>query len=149
MRRQGVRTIAFGGRPQYGPMQAIGGTRGAQNLAYGGIYSYIDIAHGLIRDSLRNGSTALMTTDQWAEFNKSLPVHSNEFPFIFGGGINLRNEYAPEDDVTPQQFTYQAADCRLFYTADNWFSQEAIWRSAAQGLFQGGNRCVLGSTSSD
>ncbi|EAW07102.1 peptidase S41 family protein [Aspergillus clavatus NRRL 1] len=75
MHCQGVRTVAFGGRPQYGPMQAIGGTRGAQNLAYGGIYSYVDIAHGLVRDSLRNGSIALMTTEEWAEFNRSLPVH--------------------------------------------------------------------------
>ncbi|OQE20261.1 hypothetical protein PENFLA_c017G06559 [Penicillium flavigenum] len=30
MKYEGVKTISFGGRPQYGPMQAMGGTRGAQ-----------------------------------------------------------------------------------------------------------------------
>ncbi|EDP56955.1 conserved hypothetical protein [Aspergillus fumigatus A1163] len=145
MQRQGVRTVAFGGRPQYGPMQAIGGTRGGQNLAYGGIYSYVETAHNLIRKSLRNGSTPLMSFQEWAQFNRSIPRDPDEFPFVFGGGVNLRNEYAPGDDATPQQFTYQAADCRLFYTAESWFSQEEVWRAAAVALFGGKSSCsVLG-----
>ncbi|KAH1369614.1 hypothetical protein KXW29_008269 [Aspergillus fumigatus] len=147
MQRQGVRTVAFGGRPQYGPMQAIGGTRGGQNLAYGGIYSYVETAHNLIRKSLRNGSTPLMSFQEWAQFNRSIPRDPDEFPFVFGGGVNLRNEYAPGDDATPQQFTYQAADCRLFYTAESWFSQEEVWRAAAVALFGGKSSCVRGSMS--
>jgi hypothetical protein len=146
MQRQGVRTVAFGGRPQYGPMQAIGGTRGGQNLAYGGIYSYVETAHSLIWESLRDGSTPLMSMQEWAQFNKSIPVDPDEFPFVFGGGVNLRNEYAPGDDETPQQFTYKAAACRLFYTAESWFSQEAVWRAAAAALFGGNSGCVQGSS---
>lgn len=128
-------------------MQAIGGTRGGQNLAYGGIYSYVETAHNLIRKSLRNGSTPLMSFQEWAQFNRSIPRDPDEFPFVFGGGVNLRNEYAPGDDATPQQFTYQAADCRLFYTAESWFSQEEVWRAAAVALFGGKSSCVRGSMS--
>ncbi|KAJ5196344.1 hypothetical protein N7449_006823 [Penicillium cf. viridicatum] len=30
MKYEGVKILSFGGRPQHGPMQAMGGTRGAQ-----------------------------------------------------------------------------------------------------------------------
>ncbi|KAJ5156705.1 hypothetical protein N7492_009508 [Penicillium capsulatum] len=92
MKEQGVRSIAFGGRPRTEPMQAMGGVKGAQSVY--------------------------------------LPDIS---------------AYGPDDDTTPLQFVYKAADCRRFFTVENYFHQESVWQAAAEAMF-GDGECVGEST---
>ncbi|KAJ5632661.1 Interphotoreceptor retinol-binding [Penicillium lividum] len=142
MKRQGVRTIAFGGRPKNEPMQGVGGVKGGQSLGIDYINGYIQQANTLIRDSA-NTSSPLLTQAEWKKFNESSP--SLEESFAWSGSLNLRNEYDPDDDQTPLQFVYEAAECRLFYTLENYLQQETVWQAAAKAMF-GSFGCVNGST---
>ncbi|KAJ5263270.1 Interphotoreceptor retinol-binding [Penicillium angulare] len=142
MKRQGVRTITFGGRPSKAPMQAVGGVKGGQSLGISYINGYIQQANILIRNSAHT-SSPLLTPAEWKKFNESSP--SLETSYAWSGNLNLRNEYDPEDDQTPLQFFYEAAECRLFYTLENYLQQETVWQAAASSMF-GDSGCVDGST---
>jgi hypothetical protein len=142
MKRQGVRTITFGGRPTNEPMQGVGGVKGGQSLGVDYINGYIQQANTLIRNSA-NTSSPLLTQAEWKKFNESSPSLADTF--AWSGNLNLRNEYDPDDDETPLQFVYEAAECRLFYTLDNYLQQETVWQAAATAMF-GTFGCVNGST---
>ncbi|KAJ5670657.1 Interphotoreceptor retinol-binding [Penicillium maclennaniae] len=142
MKRQGVRTITFGGRPSQAPMQGVGGVKGGQSLGINYINGYITQANQLIQQSA-NSSTPLLTSAEWKEFNESSPSLAPSF--AWSGSVNLRNEYDPDDDQTPLQFIYEAAECRLFYTLDNYLQRETVWQAAAKSMFGNGG-CVKGST---
>ncbi|KAJ5742737.1 uncharacterized protein N7511_011138 [Penicillium nucicola] len=142
MKRQGVRTVTFGGRPQKGPMQGVGGVKGGQSLGINYINGYIQQVNQLISESM-NTSSPLLTASEWKAFNASSP--STKATLSWSGNLNLRNEYDPEDGETPLQFVYEAAECRLFYTLDNYLERETVWQAAAKAMFGGGS-CVEGST---
>lgn len=142
MKRQGVRTIVFGGRPTEAPMQGVGGVKGGQSLGINYLNGYIQQANKLIRDST-NTSTPLLTAAEWRSFNASSPSLAPSY--AWSGSINLRNEYDPADDQTPLQFVYEAAECRLFYTIQNYLQRETVWQAAAKAMFRGFG-CVKGST---
>lgn len=141
MKRQGVRTITFGGRPQKAPMQGVGGVKGGQSLGINYINGYIQQANGLVADSVSSGNS-LLTTAEWQAFNESSP--KTTALLLWSGNLNLRNEYDPDDDQTPLQFVYEAAECRLFYTLANYLERETVWQAAAKAMF-GGGQCVQGS----
>ncbi|EPS28442.1 hypothetical protein PDE_03388 [Penicillium oxalicum 114-2] len=141
MKRQGVRTIAFGGRPSESPMQGVGGVKGGQSLGINYINAYIQQANQLILESLKT-SSPLLTAEEWKQFNESSP--GTQISFAWSGNVNLRNEYDPDDDQTPLQFKYEAAECRRFYTLENYLQRETVWRDAAQSMFGDGG-CVKGS----
>ncbi|KAJ5595511.1 Interphotoreceptor retinol-binding [Penicillium hispanicum] len=145
MKRQGVRTITFGGRPAEVPMQGVGGVKGGQSLGINYINGYIQQANQLIQKSA-NTSSPLLTPSEWKKFNESSPSMASSF--AWSGNLNLRNEYDPDDSQTPLQFVYEAAECRLFYTFENYLQQETVWQAAAKAMF-GGGACVKGSTNGD
>lgn len=142
MKRQGVRTIAFGGRPIKAPMQGVGGVKGGQSLSISYINGYIQQANTLISKAA-NTSSPLLTPSQWKQFNDSSPSMAESY--AWSGNLNLRNEYDPDDGETPLQFVYEAAECRLFYTLENYLQQQTVWQAAAKAMF-GDLGCVEGST---
>lgn len=145
MKRQGVRTITFGGRPAEAPMQGVGGVKGGQSLGINYINGYIQQANQLIGKSAST-SSPLLTQSEWKKFNESSPSMASSF--AWSGNLNLRNEYDPEDSETPLQFVYEAAECRLFYTIENYLQRETVWQAAAKALFGNGG-CVKGSTNGE
>lgn len=66
------------------------------------------------------------------------------------GGINLRDNLRRGDpSQTPLEFIYEAADCRMFYTAEMINDVSKVWKGAANRMFggeQGMLLCVDGST---
>lgn len=144
MKEQGVRSIVFGGRPRYGPMQAVGGVKGGQSAGVRPISHLVTTGYGFAIRAL-NTSTPLLTEDQMAEYRQVTPIPVEEFPLqMHGGVVNLRNQYREGDDITPLQFIYKAADCRLFYRVDNYLNQTTVWVNAARTVF-GDYHCVNGS----
>ncbi|KAK1961346.1 peptidase S41 family protein [Colletotrichum sublineola] len=124
-----VRTVVVGGAPKPGPMQAVGGTRGAR------LYS----------------SDILDERFDWArEQNETaasrLPAVRESGMFINFAAFNLRDQLREDDTKTPLQFRYAAADCRLYYTLDNVYNMTALWRDAARAAFDDESLCVEGST---
>lgn len=150
----GVRSVAVGGIPQYGPMQGVSGTRGSNVAA---LQSISDIAAQIRRtlsslsDSDLNPSAADLFSDALRDISAddidSLPTPLSSAPWRLGGTVNVLDEIrvgsAPDD---PLQFVYQASDCRLFYTGDMIRDIRQLWLAAAK--FAGGDDsvCVPGST---
>jgi len=145
----GIKTIVLGGRPQYEPMQAVGGTRGTETYTLGGIFRFMKYAW--------NSGTA----EQQAEWNVTAPdlVNLSEEPIRrlameSGGSINARDSILEKSvgDGMPSQFLWAPADCRLFYTAEMVEDVSAVWRLVADvawggmGVGEGKERaiCVFG-----
>ncbi|KAI0479822.1 hypothetical protein F4859DRAFT_477484 [Xylaria cf. heliscus] len=127
----GVRTVAVGGRAVTGPMQAVGGTRGARSLSTN------------ILDNNINFARQLLVGTSEAEF---LPNRTSGLDvFIVGGGVNLRDQVRA-GETTPLQFAYDAADCRVYYTPATVFNYTALWQYAADAIWTNPGLCVAGST---
>jgi hypothetical protein len=145
MKSQGVRTIAFGGRPRYGPMQALGGVKGGQSEALSDIQSWIGQGYQMAINATTQMNKTILTDAQFARYKEIMPKDIKDFPLVLnGGGVNWRNAYREGDDVTPLQFVYEAAECRLFYTIENYIEPATQWVAAANAMF-GNGTCVDGS----
>ncbi|KJK77433.1 hypothetical protein H634G_07172 [Metarhizium anisopliae BRIP 53293] len=144
LKEQGVRSIAFGGRPRHGLMQAVGGVRGAQYWALETISEYVERARHLALAALQTDSPILSRAEM-QRFNELAPLPLRDLPLRLDtyeqSGINIRNAYSAGDDSTPLQFLYEPADCRLFFTAENYMDPATAWAAAAAAMFLNGS-CV-------
>ena len=62
------------------------------------------------------------------------------------GGVNLRDSLRRDDDSqTPLQFIYEAADCRMWFTAPMINDVTVLWKETADTVWKG-KKCVQGST---
>ncbi|KAI9655312.1 MAG: hypothetical protein M1821_005459 [Bathelium mastoideum] len=122
-----VRTVAVGGRPSPGPMQAPAGTRGAA------MYS-ADILDSNINYVNQSNATA----------GALLPNRTID-TYITYAGFNLRDQVR-ENETTPVQFIYEPADCRIYFTFKNVYNFGQLWRDAANAIFSNSSMCVAGST---
>lgn len=128
-----VRALSFGGRPRLEAMQAMGGVRGAQSFSA-----------TLLDSVVRKADDKLLTEEQRDTINATIP-NVSKLPFYVPAlNVNLRNAYQEGDDETPLQFAYQAADCRLFYSAKSAAAPEESWKEAKEAVW-GGGKCVEGS----
>lgn len=135
MKTQGVRSIVFGGLPELGPMQAIGGVKGGQSIDQDYIVEMTEDAFEIIE----NSSTPILSDSDLEHFKSIAPIPPTEFPLRFYGvGVNFRSAFREEDTTLPLQFIYEAAEFRRFYTAENILNPETIWIDAANVAFNDG-----------
>ncbi|KAF2849332.1 hypothetical protein T440DRAFT_427004 [Plenodomus tracheiphilus IPT5] len=147
LKNQGaVRTIAVGGRPQRGPMQGVGGTKGAQVFSWDDIQVRMQAVFFL-------GSPEQQT--QWRQedlgktaFATQLFKRSAYRNGVVAGGVNLKDNLRQNDaSKTPLEFMYEAADCRMWFTAPMISDVTELWKGVADRMFHNGtNLCVEGST---
>ncbi|RVX69845.1 hypothetical protein B0A52_05679 [Exophiala mesophila] len=132
----GVQFISIGGRPQTGPMQAVGGTKGSQAFTYqsapdsGLLYPHWNdlfySPNNVFRDSV-NGTI-------WENFTADPVLRSFG---LTGGSVNGRNHYRIGDkSATPLQFVYEASDCRLWWTREMLYDPAFLWRRLADVAFR-------------
>ncbi|KAE8548931.1 hypothetical protein EYB25_009314 [Talaromyces marneffei] len=139
---KGVKTVAVGGRPRAGVMQAIGGVKGSEVLGLTDVESMATTAASLLADSISSGSPILGDKNQ-ARFSEVNPIPLTKFPMPISGSINYLNTYTAYDDTTPTQFTYEAANCHIFYTAETLYKPSTTWALAANSTW-GSAQCVGG-----
>ncbi|PLN75540.1 hypothetical protein BDW42DRAFT_180493 [Aspergillus taichungensis] len=140
MENEGVKTIAFGGRPQYGPMQAMGGTRGTHAGESLMIKTVMSLA-------LQHAKThaGVLSADEIKTLEALSPAKTSPLN-MQSMRVNLRDGFHRSDKESemPLQFVYQPAHCRLFYTIENIFHPETTWSAAVRAMWGGGD-CVAGS----
>lgn len=132
MRTQGgVKSIAMGGRPTAGPIQGVGGIKGAQSLGWADLQSTAADA-ALTANSEQKAILAKLTT---------LPVSRSS-----SSGLNVRDNILPDNvsDGLPAQFVVEYSDCRLYYTEPMVTDVTALWKAAADAAFNG-KTCAAGS----
>lgn len=134
MRLQGgVKSIAFGGRPNTDAIQGIGGVKGANNYPYNYIETLASVPLGnATPEQIANWTSLTAYTD--------LPTNRST-----DNSLNVRDNILPAnlEDGIPAQFIYEAADCRLFYEPSMISDATAIWKKAADAAW-GGKACVAG-----
>jgi len=140
----GVQALSFRGHPNRQPMQIMGGIRGSQTLGFDDITAVVSAAKSVYQDTPEK--LEFITKEEIKRFIKVAPRPLEEFPIkLRSGQVNILDAYQEGDDDLPLQFQYQAGDCRLYYTAENIYHPETIWKSAKEAIW--GNRsCVKGST---
>ncbi|KAK3949204.1 hypothetical protein QBC32DRAFT_400400 [Pseudoneurospora amorphoporcata] len=113
-RQAGVRTLAFGGRPRYAPMQPVGGVKGGQYWSLGTIHRHVSRAIELAVNSFNGsssdkGGTPILTGEELARLKELAPADPDPdprgrrkgFPLRMGwqgeGGVNFRDLYYLDD----------------------------------------------------
>ncbi|OAL36003.1 hypothetical protein AYO20_04664 [Fonsecaea nubica] len=143
-----VKSIVVGGRPQTGPMQAIGGVKGCQVLP---LDDLVPIVQSFYESASPDEIKAANQTALKDLADQAATLSLRQFP---GGTVmfNLLNAIAQYDESqTPLQFVYEAADCRLFYQAAHATNVTAMWTTVAEQAFglngqEKFSLCVAGST---
>lgn len=107
----GVRTVVVGGRPESGPMQAVGGSRGAVLYTADDLDVDIDWVNGQMD---LNNNTANET--RYADL-RSLYERESGMDNVYAS-FNLRDQIR-ENDTVPLQFKYEAANCRIYVSQTN------------------------------
>lgn len=93
MTKVGAKTVVVGGRPIIGPMQAVGGTRGAE------VYDAASLDADMYFASQWNATAA-----------QSLPQDRVDLNYtVYNAAFNLRDQIR-EGEYQPLQFAYEAAD---------------------------------------
>lgn len=121
-----VRTVVVGGRPEHGPMQAVGGTRGAQ------AYTTVDIDEDILIAELFNTSVGDVLPD------RSVGNYVNFAQF------NVKDSVRKGEDF-PLQFAYEAATCRIFYTQHTVINYLNLWNYVVDAIWRNPSLCVDGS----
>jgi hypothetical protein len=123
MRQQGVRSVAIGGLPSPGPMQAASGSRAA--TSYSGEQLWYDFA-----------ATPGSTQDFVPPDAGMSEVYT---------GFTLRDQMQ-RNETAPNQVLYMPADCRLYWTIANFYNYTRLWQDVHDAMFTAGGHCVAGST---
>lgn len=139
MTRVRVRTIAMGGTPTTGPMQAVGGTRGARE--YWGEYLDWDMAWAGSIDETANKTLPNIPINAEVRDSGIWTTYSG-----FTLRDSIREEEMNSSEAIPLQFRYEAADCRLYYTLKNLYNMTQQWRDAATATWFNSSLCVQNST---
>ncbi|RDL35438.1 ClpP [Venustampulla echinocandica] len=135
MRLQGgVKVVTLGGRPQDGPIQAVGGVKGAQTLNFQTIYSMAQLSKTYAIKQTPPDSTKALSKLSMVPINRSV-----------GCSVNIRDQLLPDNvnDGTPAQFVAELADCRLYYTSPMISDVSKVWEATASAAFKGG-KCAAG-----
>ncbi|KAL5354942.1 hypothetical protein BJX96DRAFT_140397 [Aspergillus floccosus] len=134
----GVQAVAVGGRPQDGPMQTVGGSKGGEVPSHIALAVSIQMVVNITQAYDLAGYDGLETL-------------ANPHPLLTRAGddqsrIQLQDQIRKGDESgAALQYIYEAADCRLYYTTKTLFHPEAMWE-AAWSAYQDTSKCVNGST---
>lgn len=149
----GVRSLAVGGRRQTGPMQGVGGTKGSQVQTMLQLYSVVGIAASAAGFAAQLALLQDYGSEEGNLLQITQAVLSRAHKVVESGGatgtVNFQNHIRQGDEGRrPLQFVYEAADCRIFYTAEMFARQEVLWTRAAEVMWREGGMegCVRGST---
>ncbi|KIV98713.1 hypothetical protein, variant 1 [Verruconis gallopava] len=138
MRQLGhVKTVAIGGRPNTNPIQAVGGTKGTNDLPWDYIQSEVESAFNYSTPAQHDR----LLKSELMEYNSYLPFYR-----AVGGAtaINFRDGIRKGDEENmPLQFRYEEADCRIFYEPAHVVDAAAMWKKVADVRWNGG-KCVAG-----
>jgi hypothetical protein len=150
----GIRSVVIGGLPQGRPMQAIGGTKGAQSFRFDDIQTRLQVLYNISAPDLKAQMDARgFTKTAFAEQVFKRAAYPDGRP---AAGINLKNNMrrqasGVEDADIPLEFIYEAADCRLWYTPDMINDVRMVWKGVADAVWRSGGangiECVDKTTS--
>ncbi|KUJ24278.1 uncharacterized protein LY89DRAFT_713160 [Mollisia scopiformis] len=141
----GVRSVSVGGRLQTGPMQGVGGSKGAQEEPYLALEQYRD-GIAAATPVIKSLPTIPAAAQIPPSVDSDTPLGSKD-DLLLRARVNFRNNIRSGDtSQTPLQFVYEAANCRIYYEAEDLEDMSNLWNRVANVTW-GGATCVNGSSS--
>jgi hypothetical protein len=133
----GVEAVAMGGRPSTDQIQAVGGTKGTNNFPWSYIQTMVEETYNFSTPE----QVASYEHTELAQYNTYLPFYRA----VGEPNVNARDGIRKDDwSMTPLQFVYQEADCRIFYTPQMTVDISAMWKAVADAKWLGKEKCVAG-----
>ncbi|KAK8189978.1 uncharacterized protein BKA78DRAFT_353463 [Phyllosticta capitalensis] len=141
-----VKQVVIGGRSQYGAMQAVGGTKGAETISWSTL-AYKAAAVEMLATS--DAEYELLTSSGVDTLANLTQVFIRAAASVSTGGlaaaINYRDNLRQGDTTqTPLQFVYEPAECRIFYTPQMIFDPTKSWEKVYDVMW-GKGQCVKDS----
>lgn len=141
IQQAGVKAITLGGRPQPGPMQVVGGTKGSLVLSHKYLTQlgqYVIANFAQTSTQLRNWTSFIPTSDFSINYNDA----SINFQDTIRKGL--------EADGVPTQFLNDSSACRMWFTPNMYLNATELWSEVARTAWgdEGKldeDRCVRGS----
>ncbi|KAH9881623.1 hypothetical protein IAQ61_000350 [Plenodomus lingam] len=138
----GVKAVTVGGLPENKPIQTVTGSKGGEVIPLFNFPLF-----------------AMVTLDMTSQLNLSSIEEDDDSLFALANAEQVKTRVGDslsriqsQDQIrkgdktaTPLQFIYEAADCRIFYTAETFADPDAAWKQAWDA-FQDDSKCVEGST---
>jgi len=135
----GVKSVVVGGRAKEGPMQALGGTKGGTILSFGKLSGTIS---GMMNATETLGIEGFETSELRTLANPEVLLRRAGQD----GQIQIQDQVRKGDSSeSTLQYTYEDADCRMFWTTRTLFEPQALW-AAAWAAHTDDSKCVKGST---
>jgi hypothetical protein len=129
---KGVKSVVVGGRPQAGPMQGVGATRGGQVMELETLVATFETIYNQTKDP---------------SVLPLIPVPGNGAIYPIDLHVNLADQIRKDDkSQTPLQFIYEASDCRIWFTPEMLLDYTHLWQRAAEALWSNSTYCVKNST---
>lgn len=138
----GVKAVTVGGRPENKPIQTITGSKGGEVVPLVTFPAYAAI---IVNSSGLIGLSSVKRDDQTLAALASTPQISRR---VGDGSSRVQSQdqiRKGDPSATPLQFIYEAADCRIFYTAGSYSDPDLAWKQAWDA-HSDDSRCVQGST---
>ncbi|KAK7535013.1 uncharacterized protein J3D65DRAFT_646717 [Phyllosticta citribraziliensis] len=139
-----VKQVAIGGRPQTGPMQGVGGTKGAETIGW----DTLAYKAATVEMFTTTRASAKLLTNSGVDTLSNLTsvfVRAAGTSQGLAAAINYRDNLRPGDDSqTPLQFVYEPTECRIWYTAPMLFDPTVTWRGVYDVMW-GKGQCVKDS----
>ncbi|PSN60256.1 hypothetical protein BS50DRAFT_604824 [Corynespora cassiicola Philippines] len=141
----GVHQVVVGGKPETGPMQGVAGSKGSQ------VYTWTQVWTEAFRaySNLAEYQEELNRTELGALVFAERPLQRTAYQQngMSQSVINLRDNMRKNDDSgVPLEFQYEAADCRLFYTAGMVRDVQEVWKKTVDARWGDASQvCVEGS----
>ncbi|KAF1830518.1 peptidase S41 family protein-like protein [Decorospora gaudefroyi] len=131
-RQSGVRTLALGGRPQDGPMDPVGGTKGTLVM----LADYIE-------------ALSFYIPKEFASFTREAR-NANEFLLepppiaVYDASVNFQDNIrvGAEKEGVPSQFLSEQSSCRMWYQSSDFFDVTNLWQRVADTAFGDEGKCV-------
>lgn len=138
----GVKSVAVGGRPEEKPMQAVTGSKGGEVVP---LYLFPEYAGLLLNISSPLGLSTVKSNDAALTKIANVPRLATR---AGDGATRIQSQdqiRKGDSSASPLHFIYDAADCKIFYTAETFSDPDAAWKQAWDA-FSDDSKCVTGST---
>jgi hypothetical protein len=138
----GVKAVTVGGRPENKPIQTVTGSKGGEVVP---AITFPQIAGDLLNITAKLSLTSVKSNDATLSALANTP---NVARRIGDGSSRVQSQdqvRKGDKSATPLNFIYEAADCRIFYTAETFSDPDAAWKQAWDA-FSDNSKCVQGST---
>lgn len=139
----GVESVTVGGRAIEGPIQAVSGTKGGEVVAMTTAITYADHMRNISRTfDLKSYPANEATLDELID-TPELQKRAGNPSTRISPQLKVRKG---DKTSTPLQYTYEAADCKIFYTHESFADPETIWKQVYDAYLEPEKKCVKGST---